>query len=305
MFHALIDIGSNTVRLALYQIKGGEAEMVLKKKHALGLAACMDDGRINPVGVSGLLVALGQYRRFLDSFSITRVDAFATAALRKAENREELLRRIKEETGFDVRVLTGEEEAVYDFIGTTHGRGSGDGVLIDVGGASTEVVVFYDNVIAHKVSLPIGSLSLHRQFCQDILPSTAELGEIVREAKGIIEEELALSHLHSKEIIGIGGTMKGAAALYSQIYGQPERNDSGGVPLEVRRLPGMIIGLLRDRAPSEDDLAKFFRAAADRLNTLLPGLAIVEAITGHLEAETLVYSDSGVREGFIYGEILK
>lgn len=305
MFHALIDIGSNTVRLALYQIKGVEAEMVLKKKHALGLAACMDDGRINLVGVSGLLVALGQYRRFLDSFSITRVDAFATAALRKAENREEILRRIKEETGFDVRVLTGEEEAVYDFIGTTHGRGSGDGVLIDVGGASTEVVVFYDSVIAHKVSLPMGSLSLHRQFCGDILPSAAELGEIVREAKGIIEGEPALSHLHSKEIIGIGGTMKGAAALYNQLYGQPERNDSGGVPLEVRRLPGMITGLLRDRAPGEDDLAKFFRAAADRLHTLLPGLAIVEVITGHFEAETLIYSDSGVREGFIYGEILK
>lgn len=67
----------------------------------------------------------------------------------------------------------------------------------------------------------------------------------------------------------------------------------------------MIIGLLRDREPSEDDLAKFFRAAADRLHTLLPGLAIVEAIAGHFEAETLVYSDSGVREGFIYGEILQ
>lgn len=305
MFYALIDIGSNTVRLALYQIKDGEAEMVLKKKHALGLAACMEDGRISPAGVSGLLAALGQYRQFLDSFSITRADAFATAALRQAENREEIIRQIKEETGFDVRVLTGDDEAVYDFIGTTHGRGSGDGVLIDVGGASTEVVVFYDNVIAHKISLPLGSLSLHRQFCRDILPSTAELGEIVRAAKGIIEGEPALPRLRSREIIGIGGTMKGMAALYNQLYGQPERNYSGGVPLAARRLPGMLVRFLRDRAPGEEDLVKFFRAAADRLHTLLPGLAIVEAIAVHFEAETLVYSDSGVREGFIYGEILK
>lgn len=305
MFHALIDIGSNTVRLALYQIKDGRADMVLKKKYALGLAACMEDGRINIVGESGLLVALGQYRRFLDNFQIYRVDAFATAALRKAANQAEILQRIKDETGFDVRVLTGEEEAVYDFIGTTHGRGSGDGVLIDVGGASTEVVVFYDNVIAHKISLPMGSLSLQRQFCQDLLPNTAELEEILREAQLIIEGEPALAGLHSREIIGIGGTMKGAAALYGLLYGKQEKNSSGGLLMEARRLPGMIAGFLRDREQKEDDLAKFFRAAADRIHTLLPGMAIVEAVTDHFEAETLIYSDSGVREGYIYGEILK
>lgn len=305
MFHALIDIGSNTVRLALYQIARGKADMVLKKKSPLGLAACIDNGRITEVGVDMLLDVLKEYRRFLNSFRITRVDAFATAALRSAENGQEIVERVKAETGFAVRILTGEEEATYDFIGATHGQESRDGVLIDVGGASTEVVVFYDNVIAHKVSLSMGSLSLHRMFCQDILPTTAEIGEVIREAKDIVKHEVALTGLHCDEITGIGGTMKGAAALYSQLYGKPESNASGGVPMNVKRLPDMITRYLKDRIYGEDDLAMYFRAAADRLHTLLPGLAIVEAVTEHFGASTLVYSDSGVREGYIYGEILK
>lgn len=305
MFHALIDIGSNTVRLALYQITDGRAEMVLKKKNALGLAALIDNDRVSEMGANMLLDILQDYRRFLDSFFITRVDGFATAALRSAENGRDIVRRIREEVGFDIRILTGEEEATYDFIGATHGQESRDGVLIDVGGASTEVIVFYDNVIAHKVSLPMGSLSLHRMYCRDILPTTAEIGEIIREAKDIVEHEPALAFLHSEEITGIGGTMKGAAALYSQLYGKPAENVSGGVPMKVKRLPDMITRYLKDRVQGEEDLAKYFRAAADRLHTLLPGLAIVESITEHFGAETLVYSDSGVREGFIHGEILK
>ena len=305
MFHALIDIGSNTVRLALYQITDGRAEMVLKKKNALGLAALIDNDRVSEVGANMLLDILQDYRRFLDSFFITRVDGFATAALRSAENGRDIVRRIREEVGFDIRILTGEEEATYDFIGATHGQESRDGVLIDVGGASTEVIVFYDNVIAHKVSLPMGSLPHHRMYCRDILPTTAEIGEIIREAKDIVEHEPALAFLHSEEITGIGGTMKGAAALYSQLYGKPEKNASGGVPMKVKRLPDMITRYLKDRVQGEEDLAKYFRAAADRLHTLLPGLAIVESITEHFGAETLVYSDSGVREGFIHGEILK
>lgn len=305
MFHALIDIGSNTVRLALYQILPGQAEMVLKKKSPLGLAGHVENGRISETGITKLLDVLREYRHFLDSFSITRADAFATAALRTAENGREITERIHREVGFEVRILTGEEEAAYDFIGATHGQESRDGVLIDVGGASTEVVVFYDNVIAHKVSLPIGSLSLQRRYCRDILPAAEEIRQVIGEAQRIIHGEPSLAGLRSGEITGIGGTMKGAAALYSQLYGKPGKNASGGIPMEARRLPDMIHRYLRDREQGEEDLAKYFRAAADRLHTLLPGLAIVESITEHFGADTLVYSDSGVREGYIYGDILK
>ena len=77
MFHALIDIGSNTVRLALYQITDGRAEMVLKKKNALGLAALIDNDRVSEVGANMLLDILQDYRRFLDSFFITRLLARA------------------------------------------------------------------------------------------------------------------------------------------------------------------------------------------------------------------------------------
>jgi len=87
------------------------------------------------------------------------VAAFTTAALRNAKNSREAVAAIEERTGIKIQVISGDEEATFDFIGATHNLQNDSGLLIDIGGGSTEIVTYRDRQIQYKTSLPIGSLS--------------------------------------------------------------------------------------------------------------------------------------------------
>ena len=142
MLHGIIDIGSSTVRMAVYDIRGGDIEMLLKKKHVVGLAAYVKDGVMTQAGIDKAVEILKEFTGFLQCFHITRVAAFTTAALRNAKNSKEAVAEIERRTGLKIRVITGDEEAAFDFIGATHAFGHEDGLLVDIGGGSTELVAF-------------------------------------------------------------------------------------------------------------------------------------------------------------------
>ena len=89
MLYGMIDIGSNTVRMAIYRIEGTHVEMLMKKKHTVGLAAYLKDGVMQKQGIDKAVEILKEFRAFLLSFNITHVVAFTTAALRNAANSRE------------------------------------------------------------------------------------------------------------------------------------------------------------------------------------------------------------------------
>lgn len=117
MLHAIIDIGSNTIRMAVYQIEGDAFTMLMKRKHTAGLAGCLADGRLTREGVDLTIKILGGFVDLIDALGISRVHAFATAALRTATNRAAVLAEIERRTGVRIRVLSGAEEAAYAFAG--------------------------------------------------------------------------------------------------------------------------------------------------------------------------------------------
>ena len=160
MLYGMIDIGSNTVRMAIYRIEGTHVEMLMKKKHTVGLAAYLKDGVMQKQGIDKAVEILKEFRAFLLSFNITHVVAFTTAALRNAKNSAAAVGEIERRTGLPIRVISGDEEATYDFIGATHDLSEDAGLLIDIGGASTEIVSYSSDKIEQKISLPIGLLIL-------------------------------------------------------------------------------------------------------------------------------------------------
>ena len=137
MLHAIIDIGSNTIRMAVYQIEGDTFTMLMKRKHTAGLAGCLADGRLTREGVDLTVRILGGFVDFIDALGIGRVHAFATAALRTATNRAAVLAEIERRTGVRIRVLSGAEEAAYAFRGAAASIPYADGIMADIGGGST------------------------------------------------------------------------------------------------------------------------------------------------------------------------
>lgn len=302
MLYGVIDIGSSTVRMAVYDISpAGGAEMLLKKKHVVGLAGYVEGGRMTQAGIDKAVEILQEFRAFLACFHIDHVCAFTTAALRNASNSREAVAEIERRTGLAIRVITGDEEATFDFIGATHGLAGESGLLVDIGGGSTELVSFAAGRIERKVSLPLGATALAARFSAEVLPSRAECAAMRAEAQEVLAGASSFARIQAPVLCGIGGTFKSGLALYRAVYGKSAGDD---LTMEAARLPELIERFVRDRALPQEDVVLLMRAVPDRLPTILPGLVVADVIAKRFGAQRITYSDSGVREGFIYSEII-
>lgn len=300
MLLGMIDIGSNTIRMAIYLIEGSHIEMLLKKKHTVGLASYLKDNVMQPEGIDKAAEILNEFRGFLTTFQITQVTAFTTAALRNAENSREAVAEIERRTGFSIRVITGDEEAEFDFIGATHNLQNDSGLLIDIGGGSTEIVSYRDRTIRYKTSLPIGSLGLRTRYVTELLPSASECLAMRSEAGRMIENLDMPVSMPETAVIGIGGTFKGATALYNAMFNQPASN----VRMETRRFMTMISALQRDQGMTQELAILLMRTVPDRIRTIVPGLILADVLARRFHGKVITYSNSGVREGYIYDQIL-
>lgn len=300
MLYGMIDIGSNTVRMAIYRIEGSHVEMLMKKKHTVGLAAYLKDGVMQQQGIDKAVEILQEFKAFLLAFNIKHVVAFTTAALRNAKNSQAAVGEIERRTGLPIRVISGDEEATYDFIGATHDLHEDAGLLIDIGGASTEIVFYRAGHMEQKISLPIGSLAFRTKYVHGLLPTAAECQAMREEAEATIRAAEAFAEVREASIAGIGGTFKGATALYNALFNEPLDNTR----MEAGRLPEIIRRFEGDHGISENMAAILMKTVPDRIHTVIPGLIIADVLAERFRSKVITYSDSGVREGYIYAEVL-
>ena len=332
MLQAIIDIGSNTIRMAIYQLHGDRADLLLKKKNLAALAAHVQNGVMQPSGIERAAQVLTEFQDFLRALGIRRVTTFATAALRNAVNSREAVAAIERRTGLSLRVLSGDEEAELGFLGATHDLPADSGLLVDIGGGSTELVRYEARQITARESLPMGSQQLASRFVRGVLPTPDEASRLSGEAA---RQVLLLPAASFLVVCGIGGTLKGAKNLFYAVQNRAVKkhaakscakapraandsiadNPSGKSPLtathiatecafSVAALSEMIARFTPEGDVPEDDLALLLKTEPDRIHTLIPGLILARALFSRLGTETVIYSDSGVREGFLYREIL-
>lgn len=301
MLYAMIDIGSNTIRMAIYEIDGDRVEMLMKKKNSVGLASYVKDGYMTRAGIDKVVDVLSDYRYFLDELGINRVTAFTTAALRNSINGYDAVEEISYRTGTNIHLMSGDDEATFDFIGATHDLPDNNGLLIDIGGGSTEIVYFTNGEIKVKVSLPIGSLSFHTRYTgAHILPSKSELEEMYAEAEATVSAVEEFRYVSHAQICGIGGTFKGAMALYNAMYGMSHRN----MRIDVRRIHDILQRFQREHELIVPDKVLLMRTVPERMHTFMPGLVIADVLAKRFGSYQIIYSDTGVREGYIYSKIL-
>ena len=175
MVYGIIDLGSNTIRLSIFKYEDGKIRLLQNKKAIAGLAACVESGGLTEIGISKACFVLNRYKDILKSQNIENYSVFATASLRNINNREIVLNEIKERTGIVPEVLFGDEEARLDFIGVKNSCELSRGVLIDIGGGSTELVLFENGEIKRLTSIPIGALNLQNKSVKGIIATDREL----------------------------------------------------------------------------------------------------------------------------------
>ena len=295
--YAVIDMGSNTVRLSIFRLEDDDIKPVFHKKSVAGLAEYVnDEGNLSDKGIMKAVSVLEEFEKVLSGIDVTKVYAFATASLRNINNTEEALRRIRKASGIDLRVLSGEEEAVYGYVGATRGMPAERGVLADIGGGSTELVFYRDGAIQQALSMPVGSLNMYAKYVKALVPTGRELRIIsraVREKLDRIDRAAAEYEL----ICGVGGTIRAACKLNNEIFGAPPSNRA----LKVENI-GKIIETVRSN--DKKSLTHILKVAPERIHTVIPGMAILQTIAGYFRCKTVNVSSYGVREGYLYQNLL-
>ncbi len=300
MLYAIMDIGSSSIRLAVYHLERDSMDLLLKKKHAIGLAGFIDNGCMSQAGIDKTVEIVKDFKNFLANFPIAAMDAITTAALRNCRNSKAAVCEIEKRTGISLRVISGDEEATFDFIGATHNRKDGSGLLVDIGGGSTEIVSYEHREIRFKISVPMGALSLRTDLVHGFLPSAAECQAMKAEAERMFDQVRGLQQHCAPAIIGMGGTFKSACALYNRLY----HCDRYNTRMDVLKIEQMISEFQRDIPLTEKKTIVLMKAVPDRMHTIISGLIIADVLASRLGSNRISYSDTGVREGFICAEIL-
>ena len=214
-WHAVIDIGSNSVRLVIYDVAGRAMLPHFNEKVMARLGAGLAvSGHLSPEGVEVALKTLRRYKTILDGLKVTRVRAVATAAVRLAKDGLEFAARVEQEIGLKVDVIAGEEEARLSALGVSGGMHEVTGLVGDLGGSSLEFARLEDGVVKDGETLMLGPLSMSLN---------AQSGNSLQKT---VCKALARSKLlpkHGGRFYMVGGAWRALAKLHMNITNYPLR----------------------------------------------------------------------------------
>lgn len=198
--YGVIDLGSNTIRLVIYEVRGDGApdagkpfKSLLNDKVMAGLAAHVDDGEFTARGIKRAVDVLKGHMKRARYFDCKRLDIFATAVLRNCANSATAIATIEEHIGMPINLLSARDEAHLGFVGATCDRVVEHGTLVDIGGGSTELTRIENDCDFDDTSLPQGSLSSYAQFVSCIIPTPDEMEAIAAAFRRKLDP-LASSH---------------------------------------------------------------------------------------------------------------
>lgn len=296
--YGVIDIGSNTIRLVVFEYDGTSIRRVLNKKITAGLAGYINkDHEMRKRGVQVAVESLTELKTVTDRFNLEEMGVLATAPLRNIINTEEVLTEIEKETGYKVKVLSGQQEASYGFAGLRQQISMDEGIMIDVGGGSSEVVAFRNDEALLSTSIPWGSLNLYRKYVKEIIPEPKELKEIDRTMRKHFEKIRLPKRSYHLPLCVEGGAGRAFVKVLQRKY--PEAVNEGKYG---RKYLQKMLEFYKENPAQFSDL--ILRSAPERIHTLLPGMAALNAAADVFGVKEIVTVEYGVREGFLMEEIL-
>lgn len=298
----VIDIGSNSVHLvvAIYHEENGYFSVIDDAKVNVRLGEGMTrTGRLDPermdVGVNTMKI----YRRMIDAYQLDQVIATATAAVRKAENGDEFVRRVKEEADIEINVIPGEQEAMYDYLGVVNTIDIKDGLLMDIGGGSTELVLIQNREKKAGVSLPFGAVDLAEKFNLTDKPKKSDLEKLHVFLEGAFSQYPLLAEAKGYPVIGVGGTIRNMGRIHRRMT---------DYPLEIAqnyRMSRKDVKTVCEKTAAMDyqerkNIKGLSKARAD---IFIGASQAVMEIMGAIDSDQLIISKAGLRDGLLYESI--
>ncbi len=283
---AAIDIGTNTVRMMIGSVKDGKVTVKEQYLKETRLGSGIIKGSLIPRAIDRTLKELEQFFKITRDYEIEDVTVVATSAVRDALNGRDFAEKVRDITGWQVNILSGEEEARFSYDGALSAVSllSGFPIVIDIGGGSTEIIYETDGKVK-ATSINIGAVRLG-----EMPLSLPELQKIIFPAVKKIAEE---KQLYS--IIGVGGTVTTAAAIEYGIE-KYSRQAVDGKNLSLKKINDLKIKL--DQM-SLEERKKVPGLMPQRADIIIPGLNILIAFLELVGINDIAVSDAGILDGLL------
>ena len=304
--YALIDLGSNTVRLCIYQVNDTsnlsytheDFKTLLNSKKIAGLANFVEAGEFSQSGITKAIRVLKDHKKSSEYFNCKKVEVFATAVLRNCTNSSAAIKKIESATGLKITLLSETQEAKLGFTGANCTGVLDDGVLIDVGGGSTEFSRIKNKKCESAHSIPIGTVSSYARNISKVLPLPDEAGMIKEKFITLFNNSTGSNNAPAGKLYGIGGGVRSIFKFYSDAF----LNGEAITTLTQSQIEQIFIFYQGDSRKFAHQLAK---TLPERMHTFLPGCIIVSSLFDRFDAKSITVCKKGVREGYLIDNILR
>jgi exopolyphosphatase / guanosine-5'-triphosphate,3'-diphosphate pyrophosphatase len=295
---AVIDVGYNSLKMVKYRV---EADGSAKSYGQMAMMARLGEG----LEGSGYL-GREQISRTIDSLKVCREAALldgikhilliGTSPVREAANGEEFLRRVQEETGMRMRVLTGNEEALYGFLGAARSVGARTALFFDLGGGSLEITYAENYHIRRVLSLPLGALKLTSLFAdKNGRYSRKSRARMAKRISQLLPSRRELALGRDALLVGTGGTVRALGRFEQELIEYP-LNKVHNYELEADSIQKMSREFFRLKI---DELDKIEAIGEGRSETIAAGALVVRLLMKKLDFGRLTVSTHGLRDGIL------
>ena len=296
---AAIDCGTNSIRLLIADITGGNFKEVLRTMEIVRLGQGVDQNRsFHPDAIARALSAVEKFAQLIASKGVEKIRFCATSATRDASNRELFTNGVKKILGVEVEVIPGEQEAALSFIGATKELSQSDGpfLVVDIGGGSTEFV-FGSEKVEFAKSVNIGCVRMSERHLNLQPPTMAQIAE------AIIDIDLAITQAakvvpisQAKSLVAVAGTATTVAAA----------------ALKLAEYDRYLIHLSRISAPSVHQVAAMFQSMnkdqiaalgymhPGRVDVITAGALVLSRIMAATGASEFIASESDILDGIAW-----
>jgi exopolyphosphatase/guanosine-5'-triphosphate,3'-diphosphate pyrophosphatase len=301
--YAAIDVGSNQVLIYIASVTKGKIAVEITDR---GIITKLGED----VGIKGILKieamdrtlsALKTFNKLIIENKVRSTAAVGTAALRIAENSGDFLERVKKETGLDISIISGEEEARLAFLAVSQNLSipKNESVILDIGGASTEFIYSRDENVIDLFSLETGALVLTENFLKSDPVKDTEYIALQSYFKGELEK---ISHPFKDPLLaGIGGTMSTLGAMKHKMDRYNPRIVHG-TEIGIKEIDRMAVELL---SKTINERKKLKGLQPERAGLILAGVSMLKAVMNKLGVDKVVISDKGIRHALFYERFLK
>jgi exopolyphosphatase/guanosine-5'-triphosphate,3'-diphosphate pyrophosphatase len=297
----VLDLGSNSVRMTVNEFESTGVFSVLERKQEMvRLSAGMgDDKKITSTSMKKVEEVLREFKDIIERYPNAIIKAVATAAVRQAKNQEDFLELFKHIMGFDLEVISGEREAEYDYFGVSRTLPLKNGIIVDTGGASTELILVEAGEMKQRISIPIGSVNITERLLNKNRVSADELFHAWQTVEQYFSSTPWLDTAKNYPVVAIGGSNRTLAKISRWKRGKRDL-PIHGYRMAREEANEIYTDLLSKNNEERIDIRGLSK---DRADVIVGGLLPIINLLTRIDSSQIIFSQSGVREGVLFSVI--